>query len=324
MSPIYSTKHLPSPAATRATIDRDEPCPACGYNLRGLARGRPCPECGHVSAITGAELDLLAAGDTALQWRIGLLLGASCLIVVIVARWVLFVGGVRGASDALALAYLVTGLTVAIAWNIATWLVTPRAISTLAPHLNAIRWVVRGTQALWIIGMALWLIRVRSTAGVVVAFASTDALQTAQLFCRAIAGIGSLVMAWMLMRVAATASLDDAGRRLNAATWALPILTFLTQAFPATLEWIFLIPLGLLLLGWSWFMWLYARAMLDMHAHVRWSMIHRRRGKARDARTQAMRQELQREASNLVRPIPRDPDDDVPIPLEDVQSKPVR
>ena len=319
MSPIFSTKHLPARPAPGAALFADETCSHCGYSLRGLRRGRRCPECGNAqnTPLPGAS-DILDRGAPGLRWRwrAGLLLGSVCLLVVVLARWVLLVGGVNGASDALATAYLVTGLAVAIAWNLATWLVAPSSLDTLAPGLAKVRWIVRATQALWIVGMALWLIRFRSTPGTVIAFASDDALQSAQLLCRGIAGAGALLLAWLLMRVAGHASLEGAERRLNAVIWGLPILTILTQAFPATLEWFFLISLGLLLLGWSWFMWLYSRAMLDMHAHTRWAMIHRRDDRSRGARTEAMRQELQREASQQVRPIPRHADDEKPIPLE--------
>ena len=71
----------PDPRLTAYLAGRDEPCPACGYNLRDLTGGR-CPECGDAVALrlglAEPRLGTLVAGLIGLSAGAGL----SGLLVV--------------------------------------------------------------------------------------------------------------------------------------------------------------------------------------------------------------------------------------------------
>ncbi len=71
----------PTPLASYLA-DRDEPCPACRYNLRG-ATGVKCPECGHPLALSIAR----PAGRS------------SVLLLLVLLGWALVSGGVYGAKS---------------------------------------------------------------------------------------------------------------------------------------------------------------------------------------------------------------------------------
>ncbi|MGH7244447.1 MAG: hypothetical protein ACREJD_13635 [Phycisphaerales bacterium] len=51
---------------------RDEPCPSCGYNLRGLASGA-CPECKHVPRLQLLKPDWPSRGRVRLALALGAL-----------------------------------------------------------------------------------------------------------------------------------------------------------------------------------------------------------------------------------------------------------
>ena len=47
MGQLFGNKYLKFLAALQGrTIEHDEPCGECGYNLRGVRYGGVCPECG--------------------------------------------------------------------------------------------------------------------------------------------------------------------------------------------------------------------------------------------------------------------------------------
>lgn len=71
--------------------DRDVPCPACGYNLRGL-RGRNCPECGlELRLMVQLEEQAMGALMATLAALFGQL-GASAL-VALAFLWISIVWG---------------------------------------------------------------------------------------------------------------------------------------------------------------------------------------------------------------------------------------
>lgn len=54
----YDARHDDAEALIDYVADRDVSCPACRYNLRGLAKPR-CPECGHALRLTvGTEANI--------------------------------------------------------------------------------------------------------------------------------------------------------------------------------------------------------------------------------------------------------------------------
>ena len=86
MSSFLSPKFLKyRRMARRGKIDRDLPCPRCGYNLRGLNYGRNCPECGAATEPERALDDLLLSGGPSqwLRWRTGLAAGFACVVVAV-------------------------------------------------------------------------------------------------------------------------------------------------------------------------------------------------------------------------------------------------
>jgi hypothetical protein len=290
----------------RAKIDRDLPCPGCGYNLRGLNYGRNCPECGLVIEPGDAPRDPLlaagAAGRSAL--RVGFAVAFGCLVAAVAARFVLLVVGVVGISPRIAATYLATGLVLSGAWTIAAWLITPRPLDRRQPTMRALRLVIRTTQPLWMVGYVCWLLAVLN---------SDDQLAAWARAIRFVAGVGAIVLAAMLCRVAAEAGREDAARRLNAAAWLLPITTLLPQLFPRDIPWFGLVPLVLLLLLWAWVMMLFALGVLELQRHVSWAGALAARGQTRSQRVAETRAAVDRTLEESIRPLPASPPD---VPLD--------
>jgi len=125
----------------------------------------------------------------------------------------------------------------------------------------------------------------------------------------------------MLIPVASAAHREIAARRLNAVVWLLPILTLLPQAFPGSIAWIFLVPLGMLLLLWAWVMMLYAMGVGELYRHVRWTMLDARVLASRRDRVSETRRAADRELAASVRPPPPSLPD---IQMESPQESPRR
>jgi hypothetical protein len=307
MSGFLSSRHLKyRQPQYQSKIDRDLPCAGCGYNLRGLNYGRDCPECGLAIEPPGADQDVLLAGG----WpgrgalRIGLAAAFGCLVVAVCARFVLFVGGFKGVSPELARVYLTTGLVLSAVWTIAVWLITPRRLDRCSPRMRQLRLVIRGTQPLWVAGYVCWLLAIVN---------SDDQLAVWGRVLRFGAGVGAVVLAAALCRVAEQAQREQAARRLNAAVWLLPITTLLPQLFPKEMAWFGIAPLGLLLLLWAWVMMLFALGVLELQRHVSWAGAHAAQAHTRSQRVAQTREAVERELEASIRPLPSSPPD---VPLE--------
>jgi len=287
-------------------IDRDLPCPGCGYNLRGLNYGRACPECGLAIEPPAADQDVLLAGNGPgrAALRVGLAAAFGCLVVVVAARFVLFVGGFKGVNPELARIYLTTGLVLSVVWTIAAWLITPRRLGRHWPRMRQLRLVIRGTQPLWVAGYVCWLLAIVN---------NDDQLAVWGRVLRFLAGVGTIVLASTLCRVAGAAGREQAARRLNAAVWLLPITTLLPQLFPRQMAWFWLFPLGLLLLLWAWVMMLFALGVLELRRHMSWAGAHASDGRTRSQRVAETRAAVDRELEASIRPLPPSPPD---VPLE--------
>jgi hypothetical protein len=287
-------------------IDRDLPCLGCGYNLRGLNYGRDCPECGLAVEPGAAANDVMLAGDWSERGalRVGLAAAFGCLVVAVAARLVLFVGGFKGISPELARIYLATGLVLSVVWTIAAWLLTPRRLDRRWSWMRPLRLVVRGSQPLWVAGYVCWLLAIVN---------SDDQLAVWGRLLRLVAGVGAIVLAYTLSRVAEEAGREQAVRRLNAAVWLLPIATFVPQFFPKHIPWFWLFPLGLLLLLWAWVMMLFALGVLELQRHVSWAGTHAAQAQTRSQRVAETRTAVERELEASIRPIPPPPPD---IPLD--------
>jgi hypothetical protein len=307
MSGFLSSKYLKyrRPAYQRK-VERDLPCTGCGYNLRGLNYGRNCPECGLAIEPDDAVGDVVLAATWSSRGavRLGLTAAFGCLVVAVAARFVLFVGGFTGISPELARAYLTTGLVLSVVWTIAAWMITPRCLDRRRSVMRALRLVVRSTQPLWIVGYLCWLVAIIN---------GDDQLAAWGRVLRFLAGVGAIVLAVVLCRVAGNAGREYAARRLNAAAWILPITTLLPQLFPRNLAWYELIPLGLLLLLWAWVMMLYALGVLDLQRHVSWAPTHAARAQTRSQRVARKRAAADRRLEASIRPLPSSPPE---IPLD--------
>jgi hypothetical protein len=286
-------------------VERDLPCPGCSYNLRGLNYGRNCPECGLAIEPGNAVGDVLVAASWSGRGavRLGLTAAFGCLVAAVAARFVLFVGGFTGISPGLAKAYLTTGLVLSVAWTIAAWMITPRRLDGGRSGMRALRLVVRSTQPLWVVGYLCWFVAIID---------GDDQLAAWGRAFRFMAGVGAIVLAVVLCRVAGNAGREYAARRLNAAAWILPITTLLPQLFRGDLAWFELIPLGLLLLLWAWVMMLYALGVLDLQRHVSWAPTHAARARTRSERVGRKQAAAERKLEASIRPLPPTPPE---IPL---------
>ncbi|MHC4769791.1 MAG: hypothetical protein ACYTEI_13930 [Planctomycetota bacterium] len=307
MSGFLSSKYLKYRRPEyQVKVEGDLPCTECGYNLRGLNYGRNCPECGLAIEPEDAVGDVLRAASWSSRGavRLGLTAAFGCLVAAVAARFVLFFGGFTGISPELARTYLATGLVLSVAWTIAAWMITPRRLDGRRSGMRALRLVVRSTQPLWVVGYVCWLVAIID---------GDDQLAAWGRGLRFLAGVGAIVLAVVLCRVAGDAGREHAARRLNAAAWILPITTLLPQLFPRDMAWFGLIPLGLLLLLWAWVMMLYALGVLDLQRHVSWAPIHAAQARTRSRRVAEKRAAADRELEASIRPFPSLPPE---IPLD--------
>lgn len=314
MSGFFSPKFLKYRNLGRMDpIEGDLACANCGYNLRGLNYGRNCPECGtailpegaaadamsRVAAASqrrGALQDVLLSGGPAQRrrWRIGLGAAFVCVVVAVVARLLLFFVGFTGISGNVAFAYVTIGLVTSVVWVIAAWMVTPRSLDRGRPSVAVLRSFARLTQLLWPLGYVLWLIALGST--------SRDPY-VAQRAVRFIAGLGAVVLAFLLSGAAGQAERDNAERRLNAAGWLLPIVSLIPQAFPANIAWFTLVLLAMFLGLWAWVMTLLALGLLELQRHVAWAETHAADLRTRPDRIAQTRAEADRRLEEQIRPL---------------------
>ena len=253
--------------------------------------------------------DILLAGSAGARraWRIGFAIAFLCLLGVVAARLMLFVAGVSGLRDDTAWAYLACGLVLSVSWLIAAWLITPAVLARRFMFMGTLRWVVRGSQLLWPAGYACWMF----------GFAAQDDrwIMWGRVL-RLGAGAGVILLAVMLIAVASSAQREIAARRLNAVAWLLPILTLLPQAFPSSIWWVYLVPLGMLLLLWAWVMTLFALGVGELYQHLRWEMADTKRVASRDERIARKRRDHDRALEASVRPPPPS-QPDIPMPDDD-------
>lgn len=116
----------------RLLVQDDQPCLACGYNLRGLPIGGSCPECGAAMIFSGRNLDdplnEMPTEILSAFLRGGIAGGASLfgmmgLIVSVFGGWI---------TDARGL--WIGALAVAAVWFVAVWWLTPAFNHPAARH----------------------------------------------------------------------------------------------------------------------------------------------------------------------------------------------
>ncbi len=297
MSGFLSSKYLKyRQAAELGPIDHDLACTSCGYNVRGLKWRQNCPECGTTIEPELAH-DVLLAGEWRERsaWRLGLLIGALSLSGAVLMRLGFLVGSVTGFAAGGAWAYLVTGVVLGTTWTVAAWLMTPRRLLTHWPRLGGVRVFIRVSQVLWPAAYLNWMIGLADGAAV---------LGDWSRVLRFVAGLGVVLLAYVLIRVAEEAERESASRRLVAVVWFLPITTLLGHAFPPSINWFTLVPLGVLLALWTWVMILFTLSLLELHRHVKWSMISAEELHTRSRRIAETRGTLDAELETSVRPPP--------------------
>ena len=188
---------------------------------------------------------------------------------------------------------------------IAAWLLTPAELGVRFMFMGTLRWIVRFSQLLWPLGYVCWMTGFSDSNGPLLMWGRVMRLG---------AGAGAILLAVMLIAVAYSAQRESVARRLRATVWLLPIPTLLTQAFPASMPWIFLVPLGMLLLLWAWMMMLYALAVGELYRHVRWGTLDATRLATREQRVAETRRAHDRALEASVRPPPTSQPD---IPMDD-------
>jgi uncharacterized membrane protein len=309
MSRFLSPKFLKyRQAAEHGPIDHDLPCPRCGYNLRGLNYGRNCPECGSPIELTHTASDALLSGDEAqrAQWKTGLGLGVISLSVILAARLLCFVASTALTGPELARAYLIAAAAGWTGWALAAWLLTPPALDDTWPKLRRMRLAGRWLALLWLPAYAcliVWLALPGAGRG--------HALFLLSVAGRAAAGVGMLLLVYLLLRIAEAAELEGPVRRLNLALWFLPIATVFVLVIPVQIAWSSLILFGplaflfiVILLFWVWALLMVLWSLYSMYQHVRWTQIHAGQAVGRPMRIERKRREFDKETEATIRPVP--------------------
>jgi len=332
MSRFFSTKALKYRQLTaRGPIDEDRPCPHCGYNLRGLPEGQRCPECGGDPAADASDESYVSSGvverhplvdmfatameDERRRWQTGLAIAAWCVIIAVGACLLHFAGSLLGGSRMTDGAYLILGLVVSIAWAVTAWFVLPARLGVIWPWSRGWRRFALATQWLWIAGYLAWMLAEFGTftAG------QTTMLMTGQIIARFIAGVGALVLVFLVRHVAEEAEIETAARRLNFALWLLPIVTPIAMligfVYPTTIPsaqrnpWglvhvIFVLPPVVFTLAWAWLMALLALGLWQMQRYTYWVKRIALQMEGRDERIAEKRRQLQKVAEAQVRALP--------------------
>lgn len=304
MSSFLSRKYLELRAAQKrsSTIDHDQYCGACGYNVRGLHVGRNCPECGTMITRPSVRLDGLLSGDQSQRARVrmGLTLIAACLVIAPVAALALFIAlSLLGLPYAF-YAYLWLGLILCFAWIAGVWLLTDRHFKIRYGRFNWLRLASRWMAMLWLPGHAMWTwLGIWGDGS-----PSFEAMAMLSFVIRSAAGVGGILFAIWLMRLADDAELEDAAQQIHLALWMLPAPTILLALMPDEVPWIALALIGMVLLAWCWFVLLMGRGVLAMQRHVSWGMRMAAEAADRQRRIAETRAELQRQIQSQVRPLP--------------------
>lgn len=337
MSRFYSKKALKyRRLAAEGSIDDDRPCPHCGYNLRGLPEGRLCPECGQDPTLDGSAPYVSAGGverhplvdmfATATEgerrrWQTGLAIAAWCVIIAAGARLLYFAASLLGGSRTTDGVYLTLGLALSIAWIVAAWHVLPARIGEVWAWSRGWRQFALATQWLWIAGYLAWMLAALGKF----TGSQAAALTAAQIIARFIAGVGALVLVFLVRHVAEEAEIEPAARRLNFAVWLLPILTPLAMlialAFPTTIPGVQRSPWGLLavifvlppvafLAAWVGVMGLLALGLWQVQRHTYWVKRIALEMEGRDERIAEKRRRFQRLAEAQVRALPESEDEE--------------
>jgi hypothetical protein len=326
MSGFLSNKYLqfrglsynPALGTRPRVVEDDQCCISCGYNLRGLPVGRACPECGEPRKNVPGVNDPLLMGEWSQRKRLwlGLTIITVCLFSVCFARLGIFITLVLALSSSARDLYLWLILLISVGWVSGVWLVTSPEFDARYRRLRPLRIAVRCSQLLWLPACALWVVSILALTGT-----AQESAHFWSVVLRGLAAVGALGLAVWLMRLAEDAELEDEHRRLNLAVWMLPVPTLVLALIPMQVPWIYLALIFMVLLVWCWFIFQWARAALGMQRHLAWAIRLSTRQQGRDQRMAQVRQQADRQASAMIRPVQTT---DSVVPLEPPpRSKPI-
>ncbi|MDY7110475.1 MAG: zinc ribbon domain-containing protein [Planctomycetota bacterium] len=348
MSRFFSTKALKYRRLEAAgEIEDDRPCPHCGYNLRGLPEGRVCPECGGDPSPGASDAASSPVGETARRplvdvfmtgpeeerrrWQIGFTIAAWCVAAATAGRVLFFLVSIPGDSAPVERTYLGFALLAFLVWIGVSWCLLPARLGMVWPWTASWRWFVLTTQWLWVIAYGAAML---DELGAVAAGQARLVL-TGEVIAFLVAGVGALVLVYLMRHVAEEAEIEPAAGRLNLALWLMPIVAPLAVmtalAFPTSMgnpsrsPWglvslILVLPPIATLAAWAWLMILLALAFWQMQRHTYWVKRLVLEAQGRDERIAAKRRRLEREAGGQIRALPEGKEDEGDVAPEEAKS----
>jgi hypothetical protein len=286
MSRFFSNKYLKYRGVQQGTeIDHDRSCDGCGYNLRGLKVGGQCPECG--AAIRLEELSKDTLDEVPLpelrRLRAGFLLAMVCIPMLLVAPI-----GVAIAFTAKATSFGLFAMT--ILWVVAVFLMTPEIPTPGGKRRgfsseSRLRHWARILQVGWPLFVAL-AIMIPGLPGVAAPLKYTGWILGG--LCGMAAIGGTVLLAFLLLRLAEWCYNDVAEKYLNWSVWGLMVCPVLTA-----LAWItvFKVFTCTFIVWWVLSFLSFFFAVFSLGKSVTWSAVH---AKERLHRDRALRESVSR------------------------------
>jgi hypothetical protein len=229
MSRFLTDKYLKYMAALRGrTLDRDQPCEYCGYNLRGLRYGQVCPECGtpiryrRDPDLALHEMPLpLVKGFRLSFWLASLAIAA--LPVVLFMR-----AGSPGSAAGLVLVGAIVGAWLTAVWRLTRPSEVPQAVAHGFARRSRLRRAARWLQFGWALAFGS-LVAGRAQATLVFPTPVFDGLFVVGVV---IGAVGIAALALFLARFSAWVRNDFAARAFTAAVWGILFLGVFVPLVP--------------------------------------------------------------------------------------------
>jgi hypothetical protein len=200
-------------------------------------------------------------------------------------------------------AYIGLDILRSIAWIVGAFLITPRSVDRILPGGSMVRLLARCSQVLWLPAGVAWLLEFQ--AGPHGQRIGTM-MMWSWLFTIA-AAIGAYALAFVLLQAAEALELDEASRRIGLTMLVAPVLAVVLTFVPLQTNFLILALTAPLLLAWAWYLLGFARGTWEMRQHVAWGIRQAHDTGDRQARIDARREELDRQASSMVRALPAPP-----------------
>ena len=123
----------------------------------------------------------------------------------------------------------------------------------------------------------------------------------------AFAGVGWLMLAFVLQQMSDEAELDEAPRRIGLAIYVVPVLAIVISIVTLDSRFFVLALLAPILLAWAWYGCGLALGVWEMRQQVAWSLRLAADAGDREQRISEARHVLDQEALNTVRALPANP-----------------